>query len=135
MNKPPKDWQDDWTNFVNANSSLPTALNPQLKSHHMVSWYGFGDAWEWEAEHRAAFVLNKVLEAASRLCKPAEVTVFSQRLHADMDAKEWSYANENAIGLASYENVITPQFHVDPKTWEALAQRFLFTSYPNVCTE
>jgi hypothetical protein len=130
-----KAWQDDWATFVNEGGSIPTALNPQLKAKHMVSWAGFSDAWEWNAEYAAAFVLNKLFDAANRLCTHSQVEALRQRLHRDMDIEQWNYVNENAVGLPSYENVIVPQFHVADDSWNALAQRFLLGSYPRVCSQ
>ncbi|MCI0428941.1 MAG: hypothetical protein L0210_00155 [Rhodospirillales bacterium] len=119
-----KHWKDDWAIFTDA----------ERKTHHMVDSYAFTDAWEWDAEYRAAFVLNQLVRAAGRLCTPGEAKELHQRLNDDI-AAAWRYHHENAIGLPSYEGALTDQFHVDDDTWDALARLFLLPSYPDVCSE
>jgi len=116
-------WQADWDNFS----------APQRKAHHMVDSYAFGDAWEWDAEYNAAFVLNQLLHAAGRVCTLSQAASLRRRLRDDM-TNAWDYHQENAIGLPAYESVIPRQFHVDDDTWDALARRFLLGSYPDICT-
>ena len=122
LDREAKDWISDWGRFTSS----------QRKAHHMVDEYAFTSAWEWDAEYTAAFVLNQITRAASRVCTPNQARVLRRRLRNDI-ANAWDYYHENARGLDSYENVIASQFHVDDATWDALARRFLLGSYPRVC--
>ncbi len=123
--KSPDEWQSDWDSFSEA----------KRRSNHMVSHYAGTDAFEWEAEYKAAFVLNGLFDTASRLCKPDEVDELKRLTRADMDTNVFQYANENALGLDSYENVLAPQFKIDEDSWVTLTRTFLLRSYPDVCTE
>jgi hypothetical protein len=127
-----EEWQADWKTF-RKDSNLPQFEDPKLKANHMVSDYGFTDAWEWDAEVSAALVLNQLLAAAGRICSPDEAVALGEQLHADIEKEKWEYVNENAIGLDAYEEVIAPQFHVTNDNWDRLARFFLVASYPGDC--
>jgi len=99
---------------------------------HMVSRYAFIDAWEWQAEYNAAFVLNRLVEAASSLCTAEQLALLAERLRDDL-ATEWSYLAENARGLAAYETVVAGQFQAGDDAWIAMARHFLLGSYPGLC--
>lgn len=101
----------------------------------MVSEYAGTDAFEWEAEYKAAFVLNSLVDAAKTFCSDAEIAVLRKKMQVDMDAEEFEYDNENARGLAAYETGIASQFDVSEDTWIELTRMFLLASYPGVCTE
>ena len=119
--KPAKYWEA-WEQFKPA----------ERKANHMVNSYAFSDAWEWDAEYSAAYTLNELIHAATRLCTSKQAAELMRRLRKDM-AHDWDYHHEYALGLPSYEQVVARQFHVDYDTWEALARRFLLGSYPGVC--
>jgi hypothetical protein len=130
--KPGEEWDQAWDGFV-ANSTDPIWLNVQLKAEGMFSKYGFGSSWEWDAELMAAFVMNQLLDAAGRICTPAEADALSDNLHADIEGAGWEYVNENGRSLDSYQDVIAKRFHVEEATWDALSRQFLLGSYPGIC--
>jgi hypothetical protein len=104
-------------------------------ARHMASQYALMSDFEWDSEYRAAFVLNKLFDAAGRLCDQNEAQDIRAAFQNDIIKNEWNITIENARGLASYETVIAQQFSVADDTWDALAREFLLGSYGATCRE
>jgi hypothetical protein len=122
----PTQWTDDWNAFT----------AEKRREQKMVGKYAGTDPFEWDAEYKAAFVLNSLFDRAATLCTPAQVDELRTLVSADMTTHVFDYANDNARGLEAYETIIAPQFKdVDADTWTMLTKFFLLSSYPTVCPQ
>ncbi len=127
-----KTWQDRW-DFYTDTSWVKLHENTDLERLHMIGGYAYSTAWEWHAEHMAAFAMNRILQAATSLCTADQMDEFNSKLHVKLPASEYYFDHTNAIGLDVYDNQIASQFHVSDYTWLELAQYYIRASEPGAC--